>query len=561
MAGISEKDLLSALSNLSTTGARKAQKILSGIMGTAADISGISGMKGKSTGTFTEALTGDITKTGTELEERFKARQQLLKDMGLTAQEATAQIGTLEKASHDLFRSTSEGLSALTGLNQGMQSLAFFSSEAQMELAKGAMVLEQYGVGASDLGGILDTAAMSFGATQKELTALTTELGNVVAKFPGQASKIAANFSSAQKSLLYDSDKIMSVFKRLQFTSTQTGVSFDRLTEAFGGSMDDFEGSSKKAGNLNAILGKSVFNSIDLLGKTEAERVETIIAGVKKNVNVESLKKNKFQLKSVAAGLGLTPDETRRLLSGKTTVEEALKSKESKDPRVRATKMLTGAMESNNLSIDQLTSNFKNFRPELENMTIALASATRQEIMKFAKEKIGPDAMASLGFVTPADVMDHVQKRLPSVVNDPKILTKLAESIGKGNFGTVMNLLGDKVSEIFALSPEDAARDQRLKTGVLGGQKDSDQLVKVVVKGVANKLEQFATGDGADLAKATGAGLEAIATAFGNLQRDGMRIDSNGVAKPNSALGAEEIAGAGKNVTDTSKKMNRKINK
>ena len=81
--------------------------------------------------------------------------------------------------------------------------------------------------------------------------------------------------------------------------------------------MDTFQGSSEKAGRLNAILGKSVFNSIDLLGKTEAERVETIIAGVKKNVNVEALKQNKFQLQAVAAGLGLTPDETRRLLSEK----------------------------------------------------------------------------------------------------------------------------------------------------------------------------------------------------------------------------------------------------
>ncbi len=550
MAKITTQELLTALKGLTGPALDAARKAL----GVTADMTGISGMKGKSTGTFTEALTGDITKTGTELETRFKTRQQLLKDMGLTAQEATAQIGALEKASHDLFRSTTEGLEALTGLNQGMQSLAFFSSEAQMELAKGAMVLEQYGVGASDLGGILDTAAMSFGATQKELTLLTTELGNVVAKFPGQASKIAANFSSAQKSLLYDSDKIMTVFKRLQFTSTQTGVSFDSLTSAFGESMDTFEGSSKKAGNLNAILGKSVFNSVDLLGKTEAERVETIIAGVKKNVNVESLKKNKFQLKSVAAGLGLTPDETRRLLSGKTTVEEALKSKESKDPRVRATKMLTEAMGSNNLSIEQLTSSFKDFRPELENMTNALASATREEIMEFAKEKIGPDAMASLGFVSPADVMDHIQKRLPSVVNDPDTLKELTVAIGKGNLGNVMSLLGDKVNEIFKLSPEDAARNQRLKTGVIGGQRDSDQLVKVVVKGVAKRLEQFAVGGGTELASALGGGLEAIATAFGNLQRDGMKIDSNGVAKPVADLNAAGIKKEAKRVSTNGKR-------
>ena len=83
--------------------------------------------------------------------------------------------------------------------------------------------------------------------------------------------------------------------------------------------MDTFQGSATKAGNLNAILGRSVFNSIDLLGKTEAERVDTIVKGVQRSIGGDVNRLGKFQLKAVAEGMGLSVEDTRRLLSGQTT--------------------------------------------------------------------------------------------------------------------------------------------------------------------------------------------------------------------------------------------------
>ena len=315
--------LIKEVKALDATGKKKFSSAMGGIFKGSAGGAGID-------------LAGGVTSAGEQLEKRLESRQQLLKTMGLNAEEAAAKIGQLENASLDLFNTTTNGIEAFNALGSSMQAFSFISADTTIKLAEGAMVLEKFGVNTETLGGILDTAALSFGATEKELISLTNELGTVVARFPGQAAQISQNFKNAQQNLAYDSGKIMTVFKKLQATSSQTGVSFDSLTNSFGTSMDSFGESSKKAGNLNAILGKSVFNSIDLLGKSEAERVETIIAGVKKNVNVESLKKNKFQLKSVAAGLGLSVDETRRLLSGKTSVDAALKGKESKDPRVKA---------------------------------------------------------------------------------------------------------------------------------------------------------------------------------------------------------------------------------
>ena len=295
---------------------------------------------------------GGITDTGDILEERLRTRTELFKSQGVAAKEMVDIFSSVEEASRRLTGETQAGMAALNELGASMKSFAFLSNEARVSLIEGAITLEKFGVSAGTLGEIMDTATFSFGANQEQMTKLTNQLGEIVSKFPGQAQQIAENFRNAQQSLLYDSNKIIQVFGKLQKTSTMTGVSFDSLTNAFGNSMDTFQGSSEKAGRLNAILGKSVFNSIDLLGKTEAERVETIIAGVKKNVNVEALKQNKFQLQAVAAGLGLTPDETRRLLSGKATVEDVMKGK--KDPRQAAQERMAEALDDNTMGLKEL---------------------------------------------------------------------------------------------------------------------------------------------------------------------------------------------------------------
>jgi len=322
-----------------------------------------------------------------DMEKRNQTRLELLRSIGVASTDLIDQFQDVEEASRSLFGTTAEGMQTLNELGSSMQSFSFFTAEASAKLVDAAMTMKAFGVNTDTMAGIMDTATLSFGANQEELTRLTAQLGGIVSKFPGQASQIAENFRNAQQSLLYDSTKIMDVFKRLQATSSQTGVSFSSLTQAFGESMDTFQGSSEKAGRLNAILGKSVFNSIDLLGKSEADRVETIIAGVKKNVNVEALKQNKFQLKAVADGLGLTPDETRRLLSGKATVEEVMKGKE--DPRTKAQRLTTEALQDNTTSIEDLKKSFDAFRPESTRFLVEMQSQTQMALTNEIKALFG----------------------------------------------------------------------------------------------------------------------------------------------------------------------------
>ena len=58
----------------------------------------------------------------------------------------------------------------------------------------------------------------------------------------------------------------------------------------------------------------------------EAERVGTIVDRIRGKVDVNALVTDKFNLKAVANQLGLSPDQTRRLLLGETSVAKAMET-------------------------------------------------------------------------------------------------------------------------------------------------------------------------------------------------------------------------------------------
>ena len=370
-----ESKLIQMLKNGSTSFKQAAASVFKDLSGASAGDAGFSA---------TRIITGGANEATRDLNRVFETRIELFKSVGEASIQAAAGYTRLEEVSKSLFGSTQQAAEAQRALAQEMRTFAFLSTEMQENLGTATMLLEKFGVNMNETGQILDSAAMAFGMSQTELTGLATELATVVYRFPGQASEIARNFKNAQSSLAYDSGKIMTVFKQLQNVSSTTGVSFSTLTSQFGESMDTFEGSATKAGSLNAILGRSVFNSIDLLGKTEAERVNTIVKGVRSSIGGDVNRLGKFQLKAVAEGMGLTVEETRRLLSGQTTVDDVVKGKEASDPKTRLQQQANKAMKEQTMSMEELTTEFKLFRSPLLNMTREIENASRG----FAMNKI-----------------------------------------------------------------------------------------------------------------------------------------------------------------------------
>ena len=321
----------------------------------------------------------------------YDLKKDSIKSTGLLLDELTGPAGFISKFAKmseggvSIFGSIKPTIEAFKALSESSKSFAMNQTEVQSAMGKTLSVFKALGVAAEDFSAVLDSARLGFGMTGEAAESLARSVGGIgLATGVGMGAAMK-NFRSAQSSMAYDSKKLMENFKQLQFTAGATGISFDKLTSAFGDSMDTFEGSAGKAGNLNAILGRSVFNSIDLLGKTEAERVSTIVKGIRESTNVQALSKNKFQLKAVAEGLGLTPDETRKLLTGQTSVDAVLAGKAPKDKREEViSKMADLIKEKANPAIEDFVKTLNRGRTEFE-ITGAKLNAKQR---KFFQEEI-----------------------------------------------------------------------------------------------------------------------------------------------------------------------------
>jgi len=397
-------------------------------------------------------MLGGFMDIFSEGEAIYKSKIEAIRNTGLLLDEITDQegglIGRLSKITEDSFRffgRIDEGIDAVGDLTKGLRSFSMTSQNAQSELVAQAAIFKKLGVEMSDFTAVIDSARLGFDMSAKSAAQLSRDIASIGNATGVGMREAMANFSKAQSSMAYDSGKLMENFKKLQLTSAQTGVSFDKLTSSFGDSMDSFEGSANKAGSLNAILGRSVFNSIDLLGKTEAERVETIIQGIKKNVDVRALGKNKFQLKAISQGLGLTPDETRRLLTGQMTVKEALAQQTKDDPRAIATKRMVQEM-------DKASKGLENFADILDGLRTAQGSGTvafntmMRGIAKTAASNVG------LNVDSPAQIFELMQQQIKA----------LAEAGQLGEFGTNIETLKLNLKKDYEALTKAKGKDERL---------------------------------------------------------------------------------------------------
>lgn len=450
------------LSNLQT---KQIKDIVSGVMG---DKMGLGADRMKALGGFME-LFDEGSKIYDSKKESIlntgKLLESIVGDQGLVT-----RLAGISESTFDFFGRIDEGVAATNSLVEGLRSFIMTQETNQAELVQQAALFKALGVQMSDFNAVIDSARLGFDMSSQAAAQLSREVANIGNATGVGMKEAMSNFSRAQSSMAYDSDKLMQNFRALQLTSAQTGVGFEKLTGAFGESMDTFEGSAGKAGTLNAILGRSVFNSIDLLGKTEAQRVETIIQGIKKNVNMEALGKNKFQLKAISKGLGLSPDETKRLLLGQMTVDEALAQKTEKDPRAKATKRMAELLGETNVGLNEFSNMLNRMRTSQSNATVSFNAMMRG----LARSGL---ASAGLTIENPTAIFEQIQSALREVarggsmedVNQrAKELSNILSGEGaifdpnsdmsmanrKEGAKALFKKLGEKVREITASLPE-----------------------------------------------------------------------------------------------------------
>jgi hypothetical protein len=365
-----------------------------------------------------------------ERQKQFYEGQNNFFKAGFTGQmfDFSAAISEASKASLELNGNLAGADQVMRGFQSNSMALAVANEKFTKTLMNSAVVLERAGFEMDTFADIVDSAAFAFNKNEEEISGLTATLINVQKQIPVSGRKLAENFRFAQREFAYQSDRMMENFVGLQKMSTTTGVSFTDLAGAFGDSMDSFQGSAQMAGSLNQILGKSVFNSIELLNMTETERATKVRNAIlQSGRSVEDM--GKFELKALSKTLGFSVEDTRKFLRGDLKIDEAdaLKAIRSQNP----SKMIMDNSKGLSKELDFLRDRVKSIQPPFDRFMISMSNATSDQALDRLDKFIG-----KLG--TAGD-MGLTSEQQIAVLQNRTLFMKQAKDRAKGA-GTITGL-------------------------------------------------------------------------------------------------------------------------
>jgi hypothetical protein len=182
------------------------------------------------------------------------------------------------------------------------------------------------------------------------------------------------------------------------------------------------------AGSLNQILGKSVFNSIELLNMTETERATKVRNAIlQSGRSVEDM--GKFELKALSKTLGFSVEDTRKFLRGDLKIDEAdaLKAIRSQNP----SKMIMDNSKDLSKELDFLRDRVKSIQPPFDRFMISMSNATSDQALDRLDKFIG-----KLG--TAGD-MGLTSEQQIAVLQNRTLFMKQAKDRAKGA-GTITGL-------------------------------------------------------------------------------------------------------------------------
>jgi hypothetical protein len=333
------------------------------------------------------------------------------------------------KNSLELFGNIDRASNSIEAFRTSTKSFVFMSQDLQQTLAKTSTYMQALGFEAETLASIVDSGAYAFKQSGKEMKGTMDDLIQMSTSFAIPGEELAKNFRTAQQNFAYQAGEFRKNFKDLQIMARQTGLSFDSLSGTFGSSFDTFEGAATKAGQLNQILGKSAFNSIEMLNATEAERA----AMVKKEFKGrDPSKMGKFELLAIKDTLGLgSVEETRKFLrpGGPGGVDDTKYSKlegRMSAERSRSFDKTGSGLED---SLKGIEDTVRRNRLPLENALISISNAVAKQAHKLNTEAI------------PAALKDKIPADLKKKFN---ALWKEAEVTQRFIIAQNMALLGPK---------------------------------------------------------------------------------------------------------------------
>jgi hypothetical protein len=236
---------------------------------------------------------------------------------------------------------------SMESLYTNMLTSTELAEQQRVQLALTAAQMTKLGVSTDTTTGLYDGLIKGMGFTSDQAEDMAKGMVSLAQDLQMPPKMLIEGFADATKALAAYGKQAPKIFKKVAAAAKATGIETNRLlgiTEQF----DTFEGAAQAAGNLNAILGGDLVNSMELVGATEEERIailQRVGAVAKQQYAGMDEVQRRFFVKSLGKSLGIADQEVMKFMNTSTSALEnyTAKAEESTTNQDKLNKTLAAA--------------------------------------------------------------------------------------------------------------------------------------------------------------------------------------------------------------------------
>jgi len=233
------------------------------------------------------------------------------------------QIQAAERTNRQFGLSFEENAAARQDLMDGLAGFGAMQAEEQSRLTILSAQYYRLGVSFADFTGILQTGTRALGMTTGQMEGAIEQTRLLAQGLGISVPQAISDLNATLPQLVAFGDEAIDIFAELTKTSQETGIAVGELVSISEGFMT-FDDAASAAGNLNAVLGTQMFDTMGLL-EAQLQGPDAFINLLRTQLqgsigDFEEL--NVFQQQAIANAAGLSVEQVAMLMNSQDASEE-----------------------------------------------------------------------------------------------------------------------------------------------------------------------------------------------------------------------------------------------
>jgi len=233
------------------------------------------------------------------------------------------QIQAAERTNRQFGLSFEENTAARQDLMDGLAGFGAMQAEEQLRLSVLSAQYSRLGVTFADFTGILQTGTRALGMTTRQMEGAIEQTRLLAQGLGISVPQAISDLNATLPQLVAFGDEAIDIFAELTKTSQETGIAVGELVSISEGFMT-FDDAASAAGNLNAVLGTQMFDTMGLL-EAQLQGPDAFINLLRTQLqgsigDFEEL--NVFQQQAIANAAGLSVEQVAMLMNSQDASEE-----------------------------------------------------------------------------------------------------------------------------------------------------------------------------------------------------------------------------------------------